>query len=272
MGPQLVHYFEHLDNAWRHAYVVVGASAFEDTWLDEALAWEAQELVFFNASHGLSTRNNIVVTNLTTGPNASLRVADYNTYENPIYGTMRDYFFRLVSTTSNARFGPLRTQAIVVSGLDTHDTVWQSFAITSQFLRYAVDRINGDDAALFNALVNSNLTGMANLQNALGANPLDWVRDFDIAVYTDDAVAGVAAKYTIPSWSYRSLYTALNGSYQLAVDPLTDGVSLGFTLRYGGGTRYARFGVAPAQTANVTLTIGGSSPTMAITTGLVRTK
>jgi len=272
-GPTLVHHFAHMDNAARRLYFN-GAAPLEETWLDEALAWEAQELVFFSASQGLGPRQNIVVTNLTTGPVASTRVADYNAYENPIYGSMRSYFFQLGSTNSNARVGPLRTQDLPNNTAPIeHDKHWLSFSITSQFLRYALDRNASGDAGLIHALVNSNSTGMTNMQNVFGVNLIDWAHDFDIAAYTDEVVAGVAPKYTIPSWSYRSLYTALNGSYQLAVDPLSNGVALGpFVLRYGGGTRYARFGVAPGVSANVLLTNGGVAPTSTITTALVRTK
>ena len=268
--PTLVHHFAHLDNAVRRLYV--NSAPLEETWLDEALAWEAQELVFFNASQGLQQRQNIVVTNLTTGPVASIRVADFNMYENPIYSLMREYFFKLTATNCNARMGPLRTQGLAVSAADAHDTVSQSFGISSQFLRYALDRDARGDAVLLNSLVNSSTTGMANLQGVFGADILDWVRDFDVAVYTDDYVPSVAPQFTIPSWSYRSLYTALNGSYQLAVDGLVDGTPLDFTLRYGGGTRYLRFGVAPGQTATISLTNGGSTPAASIATALVRTK
>jgi hypothetical protein len=273
-GTTLVHHFAHMDEAARRLYFNA-AAPLEETWLDEALAWEAQELVFFSASQGLVPRQNIIVTNLTTGPFASTRVADYNTYENPIYGSMRSYFFQNGSANSNARVGPVRTSDLPnnLAPIE-HDKHWLSFAITSQFLRYALDRNASGDAGLINALVNSNLTGMANMQAVFGFNMIDWARDFDVAIYTDDAgIAGIVSPYTTPSWSYRSLYTALNGSYQLTVDPLSDSVALGpFVLRYGGGTRYARFGVAPGATANVVLTNGGVSPTSAITTALVRTK
>jgi hypothetical protein len=267
-GPTLVHHFEHLFNAARRIYFN-NAPTLEEPWLDEALAWSAQELAFFNASVGLVPRGNIVVTNLTTGPNASIRVADFNTYENPMYGAMRTYFLQLGSGNGGKRLGPLRRQPFT-TGL--HDATAQNFAHTYMFLRYAIDRKNTGDAALFNALVNTTQAGMANLQTVFGADPNEWMRDFLVAMYTDDAVAGVDARYTLPSWNIRSLYIALNGSYQLATDPLTDGIPLTFALSPGGGTRYVRFGVAPGQSANLTLTEGGVSPTSQVKTALVRTK
>ncbi|MBO9662745.1 Ig domain-containing protein [Dokdonella sp.] len=268
-GPTLVHHFEHLFNAVRRLYFN-SAPALEEPWLDEALAWSAQELAFFNASVGLTPRSNIVVTNLTTGPNAAVRVNDFNMYENPMYGAMRTYFLQLSSgANGNKRLGPLRRSAYT-SGL--HDATAPNFVHTYMFLRYAIDRKNTGDAALFSALVNTTQIGVANLQTVFGADPNDWMRDFLVAIYADDAVAGLDARYTLPSWNIRSLYTALNGSYQLVVDPLANAVPLSFALSPGGGTRYLRFGVTPGQAANLTLTEGGVAPTSPVTMALVRTK
>ncbi len=264
----MVHNMSHLLNAARRLYFN-GAAPLEQTWLDESLSLIMQELVFFNTSVGLTPRQNIVVTNLTTGPNASIRVAAFNTFENPMFGYGRDYFFQLGSTNSSKRAGPLMTTALNAT---THDTTTASSVATFLFLRYALDRKNTGDAAIINALVNSPLIGKANLQAVLNVDLTEWSHDFLVAMYTDDAVSGVAPEYTAPSWSYRSLYTALNGSYQLAVNPLTNGTPMNFVLRPGGGTRYARFGVAAGQIANFSLTEGGGAPTSPITMAIVRTK
>ncbi|MFL5537423.1 MAG: hypothetical protein ACJ8J0_00435, partial [Longimicrobiaceae bacterium] len=53
----LGHEFQHLINASRHLYVN-GSTTFEDFFLDEGLAHEAEELVFYRAS-GLSPGQNI---------------------------------------------------------------------------------------------------------------------------------------------------------------------------------------------------------------------
>jgi hypothetical protein len=266
-GPTLVHHYEHLINASRRLYFN-GAAPMEEAWLDEALAWSAQELAFFNASVGLGPRGNIALANLTSGPNASVRVADFNSYENPMYGAMRAYFLQLGASNGNKRLGPLR-QLAYSSGL--HDATAQNFAHTYVFLRYAIDRKNTGDAALFGALVNTTQTGVANLQTVFGVDPNDWMRDFLVAMYTDDAVAGVDARYTNPSWNFRSIYGGLGG-YALATDPLTDATPLSFILSPGGGTRYVRFGVAPGQRADVALTQGGAPPSSTVTMALVRTK
>src|SRR5690606_16840201 len=99
------------------------------------------------------------------------------------------------------------------------------------FLRYSADRSGGSEQAFWTSLVDGGLTGRANLQAAFGGDaPNDWLRDFTAAMYADDAVAGVPAILTNPSWSFRSLFATLNGSYQLVPRPLTNGIPL--TLSY----------------------------------------
>jgi hypothetical protein len=271
-GPTLVHHAEHLFNASRRLYFNASA-LLEENWLDEALAWEMQELVFLNASVGLTPRTNINLQALTTGPNASIRVSDFNMYENPMYSHMRTYFYQLNGNNGNKRLGPLRQQPYSTgTSPDVHENAAPNFAIGYTFLRYALDRKNTGDAALLNALVNTNQTGIANLQTVFGADPNLWMRDFLVAMYADDAgIAGLAPQYTAPTWNFRSVYGGLGG-FPMAVDLLSNGAPLNFVLGFGGGTRYARFGIAPGQSASVVLTEGGVSPTSSISTAIVRTK
>ncbi|HUD40443.1 MAG TPA: putative Ig domain-containing protein [Dokdonella sp.] len=269
--PTLVHHFTHLSSGWRRIYLNGGAP-LEEMWLDEAIAWQMQELLFFNISVGLAPRTNVALANLTTGPNASRRVAAFNTYQNAMYGHDRTWFYQLNGTNGNRRVGPLlRHPASTGTSPTVHENAAQNFSPTYTFLRYMLDRRNTGDAALLNALVNSNATGLANLQAVFGASPRDWARDFLVAVYADDAVAGVQPEYSLPTWNYRSVYTGLSG-YPLVTNQLTDDTPLTFTLRPGGGTRYARFGVAAGESASLTLTEGGATPNENVVTSILRTK
>lgn len=62
-----------------------GPGSVEEPWLESALMGAAEEMMFFNQSYGLAPRVNINLSNLTTGPNASRRVAAFNTYANTNY-------------------------------------------------------------------------------------------------------------------------------------------------------------------------------------------
>jgi hypothetical protein len=248
------HELQHLVNASRRVYIT-GASAFEEPWLDEGLSRIAEELMFYRTSVGLAPRGNIVVTNLTTGTNASRRVAAFNTYANRNFGDLRGWLQRPDTTgafnnnTTNAQQGAL----------------WA-------FLRYASDRVGGTETAFWSKLVDSNLEGKANLENAIGADPDAWLRDFTAAMYADDAVTGVAPEYTQPSWSFRSMYSALNGSYQLVPRALTNGVGLTLSYARGGGTSYTRFGVPASGFATLTALSGGAVPSSPFALVVVRTK
>lgn len=250
----LSHEFQHLINASRRLYVN-GASGLEEVWLNEGLSHIAEELMFYRTSVGLAPRGNIVVGNLTTGPNASRRVAAFNTYANQNFGRLRSWLQRPDTA------GAFKTN----DGLATRGAIWA-------FLRYAADRRNGTDSQLWYDLVNSQTSGKANLQAVLGVDPDTWLRDFTSAMYADDAVAGIGAAQQVTSWNFRSLYVALNGSYQLVPRALSNSTALTLSYSRGGGTAYARFAVPAGGFASVTALSGGVAPTSPYSLIVVRTK
>ncbi len=267
----LAHHYAHLTNAARRLYVN-NATGLEAIWLDEAIAWQMGELVFYNTSAGLAPRQNIALTNLNTGPNASTRVNAFNTYINARFGNDREWFFQLGLTNSSRRVGPLaQMSASSAADPNAHQNAVPTFSIHATFLRYMLDRKNTGDAALLHALANSTASGMANLQTVFNEPLQDWARDFLVAMYTDDAVAGIAPAYMAPSWNYRSVYGGLGG-FPMAVNPLTNGTALPMTLRPGGGARYLRFGIPAGGNADLALTQGGSTPGASIVVSVVRTK
>jgi hypothetical protein len=249
----MAHELQHLINGSRRVYIT-GAS-FEEVWMNEGLSHIGEELLFYRTSVGLAPRGNIVVTQLTTGPNATRRVAAFNTYANPNFGRLRSWLQRPDTA------GPIKNN----DGLATRGAVWA-------FLRYSADRLNGDDAQLWFNLVNSPDIGLANLQSTMGVDPLEWTRDFVSAMYADDAVAGIGPAQQVTSWNFRSLYIALNTSYQLVPRPLTNGVALTLSYSRGGGTAYARFGVPTGAFASLTALSAGLPPTSPYSLIVVRTK
>lgn len=270
----LMHHHTHLVNASRRLYVN-NAPELEESWLDEGMAWIAEELLFFHTSFGLTTRSNIQLTDLTTGPNASRRVAAFNTYINPRFTSVRGFYLQNPTTSplNGVRVGPLRRTPFAISGLNQHESQVQQDAVMGYFLRYAADRLGGSEAAFFTALTNATTKGIVNLQARLGADPNLWARDMAMASYVDDAVAGVAPEYTHVSWNYRSVYGGLGG-YPLVSVPLRNSVA--FTNGYGGGggPRWLRFGVTggQAQPAIVQQREGGNPMPATSLTAIVRTK
>ena len=232
---------------------------FEASWLDEGMAHAAEELMFYRTSVGLTPKSNIVVGNINTGPNASRRVAAYNTYANQNFGRLRGWLQR----------------PDTAGMINNNSASLARRGVTWAFLRYATDRVNSGDPTFFRNLVQSADTGVVNLSAVIGAPVNDWYRDFVKAMYADDAVSGVNAIYTNQSWNFRSMYTALNGSYQLVPRPLTNATALTLSYGRGGTTAYARFGVAASTFATMRWLEGGSggtAPTPEFSVRVMRTK
>lgn len=221
--------------------VTLGTLTLEEPWLDEALADIASELMFYRMSVGLTPRSNIHLSALTTGPNASRRVAAFNTYANQNYGQLRSWLQRPDTT------GALQDEGVTLSA---RGAGWA-------FLRYAADRLGGSEADFWASFLSSPATGITNLEAAIGADAGDWLADFAAAMYADDAVAGVGAQYTQPSWNFRSVYGGLGG-FPLGTRPLTDAVPLTLSYSRRGGTTFVRFGVADSGQGTITLESGGA--------------
>jgi hypothetical protein len=249
----MAHEFQHLINAARRIYVNE-AAGYEEVWLNEGLSHIAEELLFYRTSVGLAPRSNIVLSNISTGPNASRRVAAFNTYANQNFGRLRSWLQRPDTA------GPMKSNDV----LAVRGATWA-------FLRYASDRTGGTESAFWFSLVNSLTSGKANLQAVTGASPDEWNRDFVAAMYADDAVAGVASQYTQPSWSFRSVYGGLGG-FPLGVRNLSNGVGLTLSYSRGGSTAYGRFGVPTGAFAGVTALSAGVPPTSPYALIVVRTK
>lgn len=234
----------------------------EESWIEQGLASMVEELMFYRMSWGLAPRQNIALSNLTTGPYASRRVAAFNTYANLNYSRLRPFLQRPDTT------GAFKTG----TSLASRGAMWA-------FLRYAIDRrvteAGVTDASILQALAGGQpYIGKENLRYALGLASTDeldqWYRDFLVATYTDDAVSGIAARYTQPSWNFRSVYSGLSYSPP-TVRTLTSGAGLTLSYSRAGSTAFMRFGVAQGGFASFTALSGGV-PTPDMRFSIVRTK
>jgi hypothetical protein len=253
----MAHHLEHLVNASRR--LAQGqATPLEETWLDEGMAHVAEELLFYRAS-GLA-------------PRANLDTAVVNN------GLLKDAFFQHVFSN----FTHLREWLLAPTAegaFQPADDDMASRGAAWAFLRYAADRRGGSEAAFWSALAGSTLTGMDNLQAALGADPLPLYRDFTAAMYADDATGlAPAPAFTQPSWNFRALYSALDFDpaagctcvYPLAVRNPANGVADNVTLAEGGGTAYLRMGVSAGAFAGVTVRSAGATPPATVRMTVIR--
>jgi len=253
----LAHEYQHLLNfAGRLAR---GATDDEETWLNEGLSHIAEELVFYEAA-GLGPRMNLDVDAIRQ---SETRRNAFNTYASSNFGRFSRY---LGQAQSQSPLGP-------DDGLATRGAIWA-------FLRYAADRLPGEDAALWRSLVQTRAFGVPNLRLALGEgnDPILWLRDWASSVYTDDAPTAsgelpVERQYTQPSWDFRAIYEELSGAYPLQTTRLRDGVGNAVDLNLPGGTAaFLRFGVAPGGQAAIRATADGAPASDRLRISIVRTK
>ena len=159
-----------------------------------------------------------------------------------------------------------------VIGPDLLETRGGSWA----FLRYAVDRRGTGDQQLFFGLVNNTRTGLANLSQVIGAPALDWVQDWTLSVYTDDAVP-VDPRFLQPSWNFRDIMPAVAELYTgdevfpLKVERLGSSAAREYNLR-GGGAAYLRFGIGGGARVGLRLTSNQGPPPAELRFSLVRTR
>jgi hypothetical protein len=234
----IAHEFEHLINASRRLYITPNVQDFEEGWLDEGLAHIAEELLFYKESK-LAPRSNI---NLAAIKASQQTVNAWNEDMSSNAGRYRSY---LLKPSENS---PFRGD----DSLETRGATWS-------LLRYLADRKAGSpsasDAPTWQALVSTALTGISNLSSVFGNDLQTRVRDWNIAHYTDDLVAGVPVEFTHPSWNFHNIYPGLTGTgqtYPLKVDPLSSSGATGSLI--GGAAAYYRFSIPAGATANLTLT------------------
>lgn len=245
------HEFQHLINASRRVYVLGTDNFGEEVYLNEGLSHIAEELLFYRRA-GLGPRQNLTNSIFAQGTATRLAFQEFGEQNAGRYGE----YLRDPETNS-----PYEDD----DDLAVRGAAWA-------FLRYAADHYSGgNDAQLWMRLVNNAETGFDNLREVLAREPLPLFRDFTVSVYTDDAVPGVPALFTQPSWNHRSIYQNVAGGFPLRVRPLTSGTPVDVALTVGG-TAYLRAGVASGRRASLQLTSGGSALPENVWVTVVRTR
>jgi uncharacterized protein YjdB len=245
----LAHEFQHLINAGRRLYVN-NAPELEEVWLNEGLSHIAEELLYYRDA-GKTPRANLNLQDVTATQSLS---NDFNQNMSQNFSRLRRY---MLAPSSNS---PYSTN----DGLEMRGAIWQ-------LLRYAADRKGGAERDTWRALVNSRSNGAANFAAVFG-NLVPMVRDWTVAQFVDDIGLNPLAKYTNPSWNFRSVMPAVNNQqFPLATSQLIDGTPLSLSL-VGGGAAYVRFGIASNVVAAIAASASGQPLSSNIDFVLVRTQ
>jgi hypothetical protein len=220
----LAHEFQHLINAGRRMYVNTTATDFEETWLNEGLSHEAEELLYFRES-GYQPRGQL--------------------YTQSIYQSQAQFSTWVADESSNfVRFFLYLSDPANHSPLDANDDL-ETRGATWAFLRFAVDAINWDkvislDLDIWQRFGNSTTTGAGTLAFAFQTDPKPLLRDFAVANTTG----------YLRTWSYADIYTKafVAKAYPLPFGRLQEATAIPVAAR-GSSASYYNFAVPPgAQT------------------------
>jgi hypothetical protein len=245
-APALMsHELQHVINASRRLYggFTSRSDWNEAIWLNEGLSQIAEELMGYAATD-LAPGFDIGIEHFIGFPD---RQAAFSLFMQANFQHLAHY---LEEPDTTSPYGPDSRAA--------RGAAWQ-------FLRYAADRRGGSQAAFWASLVSSGSSGLANIASAIGTDVREWLRDWAVAVYTDDAVPGVPLRYRQPSWQFRGLYPYLMrqdgtgyGRYPLATRALEAGIDMPLGLT-AGTAAYIRFAVPAGGRAEVRLSGSAAS-------------
>jgi hypothetical protein len=239
----VAHEFQHLINSSRRLYIN-NAATFEVKWLDEGLAHEAEELLFYRES-GLGSRNNI------TGPVVQSSATVKSAFGRDMGGNAGRYKSYLLAPAKSSPYA-------ANDSLSTRGGAWS-------LLRYLADRRGTSDGDVFMRLVNSTDSGMTNMQAVFGQDLAGQVRDWAVSNAVDD-MASTDSPLQQPSWNWHSIYPspAVNTPYPLPITTMQNATSYSGSVTAGGAAYYklgvpanasATFSLSQANAGNLQLVI-----------------
>jgi hypothetical protein len=233
----VVHELQHMISFGRRLYEVEDAREFEELWLNEGLSHIAEELVFYAAT-GLRPRSEIDWETLSGAE------APFNAYSRFIRSNMSIYSEYLQSPDNES-----------LMGKSPSDDDFETRGATWAFLRYLADQTPTADAALFYALVNSPVAGLSNLERVLETDPLTWMQRWTVSNYTENLAPqeSVDARFTQPSWDFRSIFEGETGTVPLTPHVLQPDGTVSLNLR-GGGSAYVVLRAMPGRQARLNTT------------------
>ena len=253
----LAHEFQHLINAGRRIYVN-DAFDFEDVWLNEGLSHIAEELLYFRVAR-LGPRQNVDIN--TIRANSPSSIDAFNNYIGDNVGRYELFIGRPSETSVYAGN----------DSLETRGATWH-------LLRYLADHRGSSDGDAWSQLVNSRLSGKANLAAVFGSNYMTQIRDWATTVFSDDVAGVTDARFLEPSWNFRSIFPRLvNGAgqplgiYPLRVIPISNAQAGNASIN-GGAAAYFRFSVPANTSASIDWSSGGLPVTPLMQFTVVRSK
>jgi hypothetical protein len=247
----IAHEFQHAINASRRIFV--HNTVPEEVWLNEALSHITEELMFYRTS-GLAPGQAIDLATLTASQQRVDAVNGFQVMNLANFGTY------LGEPEAESPLVQPLAQGGRVTGA-TRGSAWN-------LLRYTADRRVGDQTQLWHGLLNTDLAGTANLQQAVGADLLPWMRDWAVSLYVSRGTPHGDSRFRQASWNFASVLPALFDEFPLSLQPLENGVSASTTVR-AGSAAYLRFAVASGQLAEIDVRVTGEPVESCRDTGVI---
>lgn len=210
MVRTIVHEVKHI--ASLSARVANSSPSYEQSWLEEGTARQAEEMWVRESLHRVGWKANTGFgTAATNGLYCDFHPTDAtcnagDPLRRPGYGMRRQFNEirdKLIQPWNWSPFGDGTGQ----SGAIFYNTTWS-------LVRYVADRYATSDTAFLRALTNSTNTGVTNLSAIAGVSLDQLLGGWGLALFADDypGLASPSADLQFPTWNLRNIYAGLNAA------------------------------------------------------------
>jgi hypothetical protein len=252
MRPAIVHEVKHIASFGAH--LVNNASSFEESWLEEGMAFVAEEVWARDRIYSGTWKGNMrYATTLYCEVRPSWPECTGKPY------VMFDHYSRLYSALdvpgSSSLFGRVA------------DNDFSFYAVSWSFIRYNADRYATSEVNFLQGITHSvDLTGIANIARQSGADPDQMLGMWSLALYLDEnaAMAG-NADVSLPSWQTRDIFAGMSAdflstypkTYPLVPQIIGEG---DFAIDNGGihGGSFSSYDLLPLSQSTRTIGLSGA--------------
>jgi hypothetical protein len=201
MRPTIVHEVKHIASFGAH--LVNNANTFEESWLEEGMAFVAEEVWARDRIYSGTWKGNM---SYATTLYCDVRPTSPNCTGRPF--VMFDHFRRLYTVLdmpgSSSLFGRVA------------DDDFSFYAVSWSFIRYSADRYAASEVNFLQGITHAlDVTGVANVARQSGADPDQILGMWSLALDLDEntAMAG-NADVSFPSWQTRDIFAGMSADFQ----------------------------------------------------------
>jgi hypothetical protein len=200
MRATIVHEVKHIASFGAH--LVNNASSFEESWLEEGMAFVAEEVWARDRIYSGTWKGNMIYASTLY---CDVRPSSPNCTGRPF--VMFDHFSRLYSALdvpgSSSLFGRVA------------DNDFSFYAVSWSFIRYNADRYAPSEVTFLQGITHAvDVTGMANVARQSGADPDQMLGMWSLALYLDENTAMVGnSDVGFPSWHTRDIFAGMSADF-----------------------------------------------------------